>query len=210
MMRALRSFFEPRITRQCRWHTLMAKAWHAKAVLTKAMTADLERPEDQHQYTDNDRGMLKTIDLEKIDGEASPESARDAESQAKLRAGLADAVAQIEATYKGAKADLELRDVGPRLTTAMYTVGIPDALDAALTAPVLTPSSAEARDARSRRSGGTKTATAGGNNGASMPRSVAGVLRRDLPWTLAIALAASALYILTGVFDSTWGTSTTT
>ena len=48
-------------------------------------------------------------------------------------------------------------------------------------------------------------ASATDESGNRIPPAVRSVLRRDLPWTLAIALLSSAVYVPT-VYSTTWGT----
>jgi len=198
-----------RIDRQAHWHTVLAQAWHAKAMLTRYMDRD-------GSYKDTEKAIVATIDLANLDHEASPESGRKAERQIELEYDLARDREKIAELYRGEPGGLDLPGASPAsegaLPTdiALVTTGaVFDPADGMLLAPALTEATrAEPADNFAALATIVRGSSASDHAGGRIPVAIRSVLRRDLAWTVAIALATSAVYILTGVYTSSWGTVT--
>jgi hypothetical protein len=196
-----------RITRQAHWHHVLARAWNAKTVLDLAITAD----EGERDYDSNAREVLPKVDLVGLDGEASPESGRNAEKQVGFEEKLAGWVDQMRATYRGPQQDLEMPDLTasapdtpPHDTVAVYATGaIYGEIDRALVAPAERGATARPRSPRPGLDR-LRGASASDETGDRIPPSVALVLRRDLPWTIAVGVVSAAAYVPT-VYSATWG-----
>lgn len=199
-----------RIERQARWHTELAKAWYAKAELTR----DMDKADSG--YGDNDRTALAALDLADLDASGSPESARTAERQTALENELASAMDAIRSTYRGedkSKLDLPGATAGPRGAAPADLVRLTaaptgESTDGGLLAPELTEATRAApRDTAATIATKVRGSSASDHTGSRIPVAVRGVLKRDLAWTIAIALASSAVYILAGVYTPSWGTA---
>jgi hypothetical protein len=186
-----------RIGRQAHWHTVLARAWHARTKLDDAIRADRDRAD----YSDNDRDMLTTLNLAALDCNASPESGRTAEKQVELEQELAAHTQKIVRTYQGDARDLVLGSVPQGKTEdaaaaalAIFEMGaVYTAADRGLVTPALTDAQREA-DKVSRKESFERT-----------PNVLGQTILRDFLWTAAIAIASSAAYALT-IYNSTWGT----
>jgi hypothetical protein len=193
-----------RINRQSRWHETFAEAWHARAVLTLDMT------NNRGKYDTNADAMLKTLDLERLDTEACPESKRSAETQVDLKLQLVRYMEQIKATYKGPADDLKLPGpaavalpVAPAPTlTLVATAAEAGGASEAIVEEGFTESDRKEPQLRDRLRG----TSASGHNGKRNPVAVGAIAKRDFFWTFAIALVSSAAYIPT-FYTPTWGTA---
>lgn len=198
-----------RIDRQAHWHTVFAEAWHAKAMLTRYMDRD-------DSYKPTEKAIVATIDLSKLDHEASPESGRKAERQIELEYDLARDREKIIELYRGEPGGLDLPgaslggdDAHPADIVLVTTGAVFDPADGMLLAPALTEATrAEPADSFAAFATIVRGSSASDHAGGRIPVAIRSVLRRDLVWTIAIALATSAVYILTGVYTSSWGTVT--
>jgi hypothetical protein len=188
-----------RISRQAHWHTVLARAFNAKAVVNDAINKDIAKGIDKATAA---AAQLKTADLKKLDGEASPESGRDIEKQAAVERDLASAMRTIRGIYEGADGDLELAEP----VSAVYTVA-----DRPAEVPLASEVTAAARADSSRGGAGGRPSlarlrgeSAFTDEGKRIPASIRGVLRRDVPLTLLTAIISSVAYVPT-VYGSTWG-----
>jgi hypothetical protein len=187
-----------RINRQTHWHTVLARLWNARAILVKAMEAG--------GYEEHAKAEMRAIDLATLDRNGAPESGRSLEKQIAVEREVADAMETIVATYKGNPDDLELMVVtagsehkpAREITNAGAVYGSAD------------PAMLAADPTEATRAAGTESvrgAAGETHEGERIPIAVAGVLRRDLAWTVAIALVSSVAYIST-IYTPSWGTLT--
>jgi hypothetical protein len=199
---AIKSTIE-RMQRQAHWHVALAATWNALMVIEKAM-------EVPGVYSEGDVNLIQGIDLAQIDSDGSPESSRDAAKQVHLELEIAETVRQIRATYKGAAADLEPnwerperkegQDKVPLLVTAvMQPLDLEQAKPDTTDATRAEPSTLRALADKVRGPSATD------HKGNAISPAVNEILRRDLAWTIATALASAAVYVPT-IFNSTWGT----
>lgn len=195
-----------RINRQARWHVELAEAWHARAVLTLDVT------EDPGRYDDSIKDTMKQLNLEALDEKASPEAERDAEEQVPLTIELDRLKKRIFAVYKGDADDLKLEQpLPPRSVFAAPTLGV--AAAAGSSGPIeeaivedrvmVEASRAEPPPMDAVLRGASASGST--HDGKRIGFQVQAIAQRDLLWTFATALAASAAYIPT-IYNSTWGT----
>jgi len=193
---------EDRIFRQAHWHTVLARAWHARTVLERAMNDD----PGHTIYDTNTRQMIQELKLEDLDKDASPESGRSAEKQIELEQELGDFMEKIALTYKGDPADLKLpggampvKDGSETMLPVAAASAVYGQADLGMEIPAIT-------DAERER---VPHGTNAGRGGASKrdPHIVREILFRDAISTIAIAVATSAAYAAT-LYTGTWGTTT--
>lgn len=197
-----------RINRQARWHLAMAEAWNAKTILTLDVT------EHEGKYDKSIEDTMKTLDLAKLDADASPESKRDAEKQVDLSLELSRLAKKIEVVYKGDPSELKLKQPVPAESViAAPTIGVMAAAtgDGSIEESIVEDSvmvESEREEAKATHLGDTLRSASGSgstHDGERIQLQVKAVVRRDLLWTAATALVASAAYIPT-IYGPTWGT----
>jgi hypothetical protein len=197
-----------RINRQARWHVELAEAWNARAILTLDVT------NNESKYDDTIKDTMKLLDLEALDKKGSPEAKRDAEAQVGLTIDLEGLRRRMRTVYKGDQEDLKLKQpLPPSATIAAPTIGVAAAtatsgsIEAVVEDSMMAESTRAEPKATRQFDAPLRRASASGSthDGERIGFQVEAILRRDLLWTVATALAASVAYIPT-IYSSTWGT----
>jgi hypothetical protein len=187
-----------RIRRQARWHAALAHTWNMKTeVLADATT-------NPQNYNDDARESLKAMDLAALDEKACPEQKRIDDDQLPLEEQLDTFEARLKEVYRGGDpADLE-EIAGPDRAVHLGVLSAAEARPGAgaklalwsSSSTDITPiSEVETRDAR-------QPSKRGRDNSQGI---IMAIVRRDLVWTMAIALMTTAAYVPI-FYGSAWGT----
>ena len=196
-----------RIERQAHWHKVFARLWHAYEVLRLDMT---NRPD---KYHGNDDLALEAIDLDQLDSDGTPETGRTPEKQIDLERQVEDHLKRIRATYQGDAKDLDLDVASPEEAVEPSSAAARSELSGAMLRAsdwsALQPDETKARRADAREGAPTLRGSAGRDHAGEPIRiPVRAIIRRDLAWTVAIALVSSIAYVLADVYSPAWGTAT--
>lgn len=192
-----------RVGRQAHWHVVLAHLFHAYTRLDHDIT---RKP---GEYSENDKDFLRQIDIVSLDKEGSPELSRTVEKQIELEQKVRRLTGRIQRTYQGDSADLELVPMRlegeqKRNLALLAAEGVYGPIDTTMLAPNLTEVTRPGEPEWRYEVRGT---AASAHNGDRIPVAVKAVLRRDLLWSIAIALVSSAFYLPT-LYTATWGTTT--
>lgn len=197
-----------RIKRQARWHVELAEAWKART----ALQLDVTLHEDKYDSSIHD--TIREFDLEQLDEKASPEAERDAEKQVGFTVELEQMRKRILEVYKGDPKDLKLEQpLPPRSAIAAPTIGVaaaagPGSAQEAIVEDRVLDSAKRAEPPKQLDASLRSISSSGStHSGERIEVPVKAIVRRDLLWTIATAVVASAAYVPT-IYNSTWGTPT--